>query len=151
MGEAARDPVCGMSVDPARTPHHHVRDGITYHFCGARCVERFVTDPERFLAGSATAPAPVAVEYTCPMHPEIVRPGPGTCPICGMTLEPRTVSLVAEASNPELDDMGRRLWISAALTVPLFLLAMSDLLPGQPVHHPLGHATIPCTHPVLPP
>jgi Cu+-exporting ATPase len=142
MGEAARDPVCGMSVDPARTPHHDVRNGVTYHFCGARCVERFRADPGRFLAPAAPEPAPRATEYTCPMHPEIVRPGPGTCPICGMALEPRAISLDAEESNPELDDMTRRLWISAAFTLPLFLLAMSDLIPGQPVQHALGHRAL---------
>ena len=76
------------------------------------------------------------------MHPEIVRPGPGTCPICGMALEPRAISLDAEESNPELDDMTRRLWISAVFTVPLFLLAMSDLIPGQPVQHALGHRAL---------
>ncbi len=142
MGEAARDPVCGMSVDPARTPHHDVRNGVTYHFCGARCVERFRADPERFLAPAVPQPAPIAAEYTCPMHPEIVRPSPGTCPICGMALEPRAVSLDGEESNPELDDMTRRLWVSAAFTLPLFLLAMSDMLPGQPIQHALGHRAL---------
>src|SRR5262249_52770559 len=108
MAESARDPVCGMIVDPARTPHREVRAGVAYHFCGARCLERFRAEPERFLAPTSRAPAaPVAAEWTCPMHPEIVRPGPGTCPICGMALEPRTVSLDAK-SNPELDDMARR-------------------------------------------
>ena len=76
------------------------------------------------------------------MHPEIVRPGPGSCPICGMALEPRTVSLDAEESNPELDGMGRRLWVSTVFTVPLFLLAMSDVIPGQPVQHALGHGVL---------
>src|SRR5262249_47877089 len=142
MGEAARDPVCGMSVDPARTPHHHVRNGVTYHFCGARCVERFRSDPERFLTPAPTQPAPTAAEYTCPMHPEIVRPGPGTWPICGMALEPRTLPLAAEAPHPELDDMPRRLWIGASFTVPLSRLAMPDLIPGQPIQHALGHRAL---------
>src|SRR5262249_31947085 len=142
MAETARDPVCGMGVDPRRTPHHDVRNGVTYHFCGAGCVERFRADPERFLAPPAAQTAPIVAEYTCPMHPEIVRPGPGTCPICGMALEPRVVSPDAEESNPELDDMTRRLWISAAFTVPLFLLAMSDLIPGQPIQHALGHRAL---------
>ncbi len=142
MGQSARDPVCGMTVDPARTPHQHVRDGVAYHFCGARCLERFRAEPERFLAPAPQAPAPKAAEWTCPMHPEIVRPGPGSCPICGMALEPRTVSLDAEESNPELDGMWRRLWVSAVFTVPLFLLAMSDVIPGQPVQRALGHGVL---------
>ena len=83
----------------------------------------------------ATIAAPVTrTEYVCPMHPEIVRPEPGSCPICGMALEPRTVTL-EDAPNPELVDMTRRFWISAALSLPLFILAMSDMLPGQPLQH----------------
>ena len=84
MGEPAKDPVCGMTVDPDRTPHHQVHDGRTYHFCSARCVERFRAEPTRFLAGAPPAkqpaPASASVEYTCPMHPEIVRDGPGRLP-----------------------------------------------------------------------
>jgi P-type Cu+ transporter len=140
MGEPVKDPVCGMAVDPDRTPHHDVRDDRTYFFCGARCLERFRAEPVRFLDGAApaTTPVPASVEYTCPMHPEVHRPGPGTCPICGMALEPVQVSLEQEESNPELDDMTRRLKIAAIFTVPLFLLAMSDMIPGEPVQHALG-------------
>jgi P-type Cu+ transporter len=106
-------------------------------------------DPEVRQAGPGACPkcgmaldpeiavAPRKVEYTCPMHPEIVRPGPGSCPICGMALEPRTVTAVEE-ENPELRDMTRRFWISVALTVPLVFLAISDMIPGQPVQHALG-------------
>ena len=132
----ARDPVCGMSVDAGRTTHHATHEGREYHFCSERCRSRFVADPAAFLAPSPPAAAPAAddAEYTCPMHPEIVQRGPGTCPLCGMALEPRTVALDDEA-NPELVDMTRRLRVSAVLSVPLFLLAMSDLLPGQPVQH----------------
>ncbi|MGH7770490.1 MAG: HAD-IC family P-type ATPase, partial [Candidatus Binatia bacterium] len=85
------------------------------------------------------APAAPRTEYVCPMHPEIVRPEPGSCPICGMALEPRTVTL-EEQPNPELIDMTRRFWISAVLTAPIFFLAMSDLIPGQPVQRllPIG-------------
>jgi P-type Cu+ transporter len=136
----ARDPVCGMTVDPAKTPHHATHDGREFHFCGARCRSRFVDDPDKFLS-PAPLPAPTdpAAEYTCPMHPEIVQRGPGVCPLCGMALEPRMVSLDGEdAPNPELDDMLRRLRVSAVFTVPLFLLAMSDLLPGAPVQHALS-------------
>jgi len=146
MGELAKDPVCGMTVDPDRTPHHQVHEGRTYHFCGARCLERFRSEPARFLAGAAPAnrpaPASATVEYTCPMHPEVRRMGPGTCPICGMALEPREQSLDQEESNPEIDDMTRRLRIATILTVPLFLLAMSDMIPGEPVQHALGHRAI---------
>src|SRR5918993_2347973 len=82
---------------------------------------------------SPTAPAS-RIEYVCPMHPEIVRDEPGSCPICGMALEPRTATL-DDAPNPELVDMTRRFWISAALSLPLFILAMSDMLPRQPLQH----------------
>jgi len=90
--DAERDPVCGMSVDAAKTPHHAAHDGRDFHFCGARCRTRFVDDPAAFLRpASAAAPTDPAAEYTCPMHPEIVQIGPGACPICGMDLEPRHV------------------------------------------------------------
>jgi Cu+-exporting ATPase len=146
MGEPAKDPVCGMTVDPDRTPHHAVHEGRTFHFCGARCVERFRSQPREFLAGEQSvrhaAPASVSIEYTCPMHPEVRQLGPGTCPICGMALEPREQSLDQEESNPELDDMTRRLGIATLFTVPLVLLAMSDLIPGEPVQHALGQRPI---------
>ena len=94
--------------------------------------------------GMALEPATPAqstrVEWTCPMHPQIVRDQPGTCPICGMALEPRTVSL--EEENPELRDMSRRFWVSVVLTLPVFLLGMSDLLPGQPVQHAISPQTL---------
>ena len=99
-------------------------------------------NPVHGPAGPAAAPSepparplPGAVEYTCPMHPEIVRPGPGTCPICGMALEPRTPLAAVEGPDPELASMQRRLWVSAALTVPLFALAMGAMLPGDPLGH----------------
>jgi Cu+-exporting ATPase len=156
MAEAARDPVCGMTVDPEKTPHHHVHDGVEHHFCGARCRERFAADPEGVLAKAAAAssgghaahgashagaapPADADVEYTCPMHPEVVQRGPGSCRICGMALEPREITLeTLDQPDPELLDMMRRLRVSAVLTVPLFVLAMSDLIPGQPVQHALS-------------
>ena len=86
----ATDPVCGMSVDPATARHRAVHAGANYFFCGSRCLERFTAEPERFLGTGKPAPSPVseAALWTCPMHPEIVRPGPGSCPICGMALEP---------------------------------------------------------------
>ena len=88
------------------------------------------------------APPPAArTEWVCPMHPEIVRDAPGSCPICGMALEPRTVT-AAEEVNPELADMTRRFWVSLVPTVPVFVLSMSEMLPGQPVQHALGAATV---------
>ncbi|MGZ8311295.1 MAG: heavy metal translocating P-type ATPase, partial [Allosphingosinicella sp.] len=137
---AVKDPVCGMTVDPERTAHHEVHDGETHHFCSARCRSRFAADPESFLIATAS-PAPAAVsaepaegvDWTCPMHPEIRRPGPGSCPICGMALEPAEPSL-DEGPNPELIDMTRRFRVSALLAVPLLVLAMGgDLLGWHPL------------------
>jgi Cu+-exporting ATPase len=152
MAEKVSDPVCGMQVDAALARGGSFdHEGKTYHFCGPRCRERFASDPARFLikgapasrdahalhgTHAADAPAdarlPSAREYVCPMHPEVVRSEPGSCPVCGMALEPRTVSL-EEEENPELADMQRRFSVSAALTLPTVVLAMSDLLPGQPL------------------
>jgi Cu+-exporting ATPase len=132
------DPVCGMTVDPDTTPHHAEHAGQRYHFCNPKCRARFVADPDAFLRPKAEAPAgPDTREYTCPMHPEVVQIGPGTCPLCGMALEPREITL-GDEPNPELADMTRRMWGSAVLTAPLFALAMSDLLPGQPLQHRVG-------------
>jgi len=116
--------------------------GERYGFCSTRCREKFAADPERYASERTVASrpptAPIAGDWVCPMHPEIVRPAPGTCPICGMALEPR--SGAADADNPELVDMTRRFWISLVPTVPLFAVAMSEMLPGQPVEHALGSA-----------
>src|SRR5712691_4611163 len=104
--ELATDPVCGMSVDPATARYRAEHAGTAYFFCGARCHERFTADPERFVgAGEPSSPAVVAVggQWTCPMHPEIVRDGPGSCPICGMALEPTTPTAGVE-ENPDLAD-----------------------------------------------
>ena len=172
------DPVCGMTVDPARAAGTVDHAGRTYYFCSRGCAEKFRADPQRYLqprAESATpahaepqppAPAPSAAgavwtcpmhpevrsprpgpcpkcgvalepagppaaaartEWTCPMHPEIVRDAPGACPICGMALEPRTLT-AEEQENPELRDMTRRFWVSAALTLPLFLISMGRMV-----------------------
>src|SRR6185436_19678218 len=99
-GPRLRDPVCGMMV-PADAPLRTTFEGQTYVFCCPRCLERFQADPRAFLSGAAPAPGTAASEWTCPMHPEIVRPGPGACPICGMALEPRTITATPEVS-PEL-------------------------------------------------
>ena len=126
----ARDPVCGMSVDPATALHRAEHAGRAYFFCGARCRERFLADPERFTtgdrAGERLSGTPVAagMKWTCPMHPEIVRDGPGACPICGMALEPMMPAGDEDAENPELRDMTRRFWVAAALSAPLLALAM---------------------------
>ncbi|HYJ87533.1 MAG TPA: heavy metal translocating P-type ATPase [Pyrinomonadaceae bacterium] len=185
---ASIDPVCGMTVDPKSAAGSHEYKGTVYYFCSTHCVQKFREDPERFLnksagpvmmqpigigrtkskqvvqpaentgsiytcpmhpevrqnkpgscpkCGMALEPLTVAgprtkTEYTCPMHPEIVRDAPGSCPLCGMALEPRTISLDDE-ENPELRDMQRRFWLSAGLSVPVFAIGMSDLIPGQPL------------------
>ena len=121
------DPVCGMRVDPARAAGHWEYKGATYHFCAVACLERFKKEPERYLNPEPPAPPAAGVEYTCPMHPEVVQIGPGSCPKCGMALEPRTATL--EEDTSELRGMSRRFWISAALTAPL-LLAMFMELPA---------------------
>ena len=119
------DPVCGMTVDPAKTPHHAHHAGQDYHFCSAKCRERFEARPEVFL-GESPPPTPQGskdVIYTCPMHPQIEQIGPGTCPICGMTLEPKEVTLLDGPSDEYLD-MRRRFIVSTILTVPLALVVM---------------------------
>jgi Cu+-exporting ATPase len=132
---AVIDPVCGMTVEPATAAGSHAHAGQTYYFCSLHCRDRFAADPARYLApapGAPSPPKPPAApggQWTCPMHPEIVRDGPGSCPICGMALEPRLVT-ADEDRNPELADMTRRFWVSLAATVPLLVLAMGSMLPA---------------------
>jgi Cu+-exporting ATPase len=137
------DPVCGMTVDPEHAAGSVEYQGQTYYFCSTHCVHRFRGNPEAFLNKPAVQPVGITRQppaeppkanqkYTCPMHPEIIRDGPGSCPICGMALEPVTVSLEQE-ENHELKDMTRRFWIAVVLTIPVFALGMSDLIPGQPL------------------
>ena len=102
----AVDPVCGMTVDPGGAAGFVVHAGTTYHFCSRGCVEKFQADPQRYLAKSAPEPAHSAAKYTCPMHPEIVRDSPGTCPKCGMALEPMMVQAESE-DDSELRAMTR--------------------------------------------
>jgi len=186
------DPICDMTVDPAKAAGKFDYEGATYVFCSVHCQKLFESDPAKYLAAAKarqTAPSTTAgagqqhvhqvdakpdssnaiytcpmdpevrqkgagacpkcgmalepldigaaltkIEYTCPMHPEIVSDVPGSCPKCGMALEPRTVTLTEE-KNPELDDMTRRFWIGATLSIPVLLVAMSDMIPGQPLHH----------------
>ncbi|WP_184153915.1 heavy metal translocating P-type ATPase [Sphingobium lignivorans] len=132
MNEAdVKDPVCGMTVDPARTAHHARHGGKTYHFCSAGCRSKFIAEPARYL-GPPAAPAavPKGTIWTCPMHPEIRQDHPGACPICGMALEPATVTADSGPSH-ELIDMTRRFWIGLALAIPVFILEMgAHLFPG---------------------
>ena len=127
----AIDPVCGMTVDPSKTAHHAAQGGTEYHFCSAGCLAKFTADPAKYLSGgpSADALASPGAMWTCPMHPEIRRDGPGTCPICGMALEPEEPSL-DDKPNPELVDFTRRWWVSAVLAVPLLILTMGSELFG---------------------
>ena len=127
------DPVCGMTVR-ADSPHHFRYDGVDRRFCSAGCRTKFAADPLRYLAPepAKAGPVPEGAVYTCPMHPEVVRDGPGSCPICGMALEP-VAPTGEEEENPELRDMTRRFWFGAALTLPLVVVSMGDLLPGQPI------------------
>ena len=125
---AAIDPVCGMRVDPATARHRASHKGQDYFFCSGRCRERFEAEPEKFLQPKQPEPAaPAGAIYTCPMHPEVRQVGPGSCPICGMALEPEQVSL-DDAPDPELADMTRRFWIALALTLPVFAIEMGGHL-----------------------
>ena len=129
MSDMEKDAVCGMQVDPVRAAATTDYDGKTYYFCGKGCLERFRADPDAFLSPVPHVDAAVSdATYTCPMHPEIVRDHPDACPICGMVLEPRTVT-IEEGPNPELVDMSRRLGASAALTGPLLIGAMGGFIP----------------------
>jgi P-type Cu+ transporter len=175
MGSAAGkvvDPVCGMTISAGKAAGTSVHRGTTYYFCNPGCLQKFKADPERYhpkrteqlpdrteqteytcpmdpeirqsgpgtcpkcgmaLEPATFVPPQAKIEYTCPMHPEIVRTEPGSCPICGMALEPREVT--AEEVNPELVQMTRRFWVSVALTVPIFALMISEMLPGKPLKH----------------
>ncbi|MGY4449142.1 Cu+-exporting ATPase [Bradyrhizobium sp. i1.3.1] len=125
------DPVCGMTVDPATSKHHHTHHGETFHFCSAGCRTKFAADPAKYLVREkAPEPEmPAGTIYTCPMHPEIRQVGPGSCPICGMALEPEVASLET-GPNPELADMTRRFWIGGALALPAVVLEMGGHLAG---------------------
>ncbi len=133
------DPVCGMQVLPEKAAASVEHAGRTWYFCCQSCKTKFETEPGKY-DGSRAVPlvrigtptqAAGPAQYTCPMHPQIVRDGPGACPICGMALEPRTVT--AAAANPELISMTRRLWVSTLLTLPLLAIMISGLLPGHPL------------------
>ena len=165
------DPVCGMTV-PETSPHRTSHQGQEYFFCSAGCVTRFRADPDHYLKNPRTSPvahhppppprgpgaavvrdpadgAETRVKYTCPMHPEVVRDGPGSCPICGMALEPMGVPAGPEGPDPELRDMTRRFWVAVVFTVPGVILAMGHLIPGDPLSALLGHGVRPLVELVL--
>jgi P-type Cu+ transporter len=162
METMERDPVCGMAVDPARAAATAAHAGKARYFCSTGCAAKFRADPAKYLSnqpvigpqahggfvqlgGATTAAVRPAAElhaatpgpYTCPMHPEIVRPGTGSCPLCGMTLEPRTAAR-DEGPDEELVSMTRRFWTSVGLAIPVVVLGMSDLIPGQFVRQVLS-------------
>ncbi|MGH6855512.1 MAG: heavy metal translocating P-type ATPase, partial [Aestuariivirga sp.] len=124
----AIDPVCGMTVNPGTTAHRADHKGRTYYFCSAGCKTKFQTNPANYLDKTAEPVVPGAI-YTCPMHPEIRQEGPGSCPICGMALEPLAVT-ADSGPNHELIDMTRRLWIGAGLAIPVLVLEMGGHLTG---------------------
>ena len=129
LDKTVTDPVCGMTVDPATTPYRYQYQDRTYYFCSANCQTKFAADPTRYL-GDKAAPVQAVSEgtiYTCPMHPEIRQAGPGTCPICGMALEP-AMATADTGPNAELVDMTRRFWIGLVLTLPVFVLEMGSHL-----------------------
>ncbi|MEA2992545.1 MAG: P-type Cu+ transporter, partial [Alphaproteobacteria bacterium] len=128
--KTALDPVCGMNVDPHATAHRAEHQGHPYYFCSAGCRSKFVADPQKYLGGKIqTQPVAEGAIYTCPMHPQIRQAGPGSCPICGMALEPELASADAEP-NPELVDMTSRFWIGLVLALPVVVLEMGGHLMG---------------------
>ena len=140
-----------MTVDPEKAAGSVSHRGQAYFFCSTQCVEKFRKDPESFIqdvrsptvseSASSRSASPDKVEYTCPMHPEIVRDGPGSCPICGMALEPRAITL-EDDENPELRDMTRRFWVSVVLSIPVFVMGMGDFLPGRPFERIVSPETL---------
>jgi P-type Cu+ transporter len=149
VAQKVKDPVCGMFVNPDSAAGSFEYAGETYYFCNPHCLHKFRESPERFVRdeprvpltdsldpGLTTISSTDKIEYTCPMHPEIVRDAPGFCPICGMALEPRVAT--GEEENAELLDMKRRFWVSTLFTLPLFALAMSEFISGDPVRMTIG-------------
>src|SRR5712692_1055579 len=139
VSQPAKDPVCGMTVDPLRAAGSYQHGGKTWYFCSLHCLEKFQADPAIFTGESrppspAPATAAAGTTYTCPMHPEVVRNGPGACPICGMALEPKIVSLDQE-ENSELIDMRRRFWTSVILTAQILFVAMGEMITGPTAVH----------------
>lgn len=136
--DTVRDPVCGMEVDPHTAKHRAEHGGHPYYFCSDGCRTKFVADPAAYLTERAPPPVIEGAIYTCPMHPQVRQVGPGSCPICGMALEPELAS-AETGPNPELADMSRRFWIGFILTLPVFALEMGGHLTG--LHQWLGQQT----------
>ncbi len=138
--DTAKDPVCGMTVAIGPETRHAEFEDEAFHFCSEKCQTKFNADPWFYASGRATGrkkAAPADVQYTCPMHPEIIRDVPGACPICGMALEPM---LPSDEPSDELTDFTRRMWISAAAAVPLIILTMGEFV-ALPVRDWIGHQT----------
>ena len=127
--DRAVDPVCGMTVDPHTAKHRADHHGHTYYFCSAGCRTKFINDPQKYLGSRQPEPVAEGAIYTCPMHPQIRQVGPGSCPICGMALEPELAGSNT-GPNPELVDMTRRFWIGLVLTIPVFVLEMGAHIAG---------------------
>ena len=123
------DPVCKMLVRPSTAAGAHEHGGETYYFCAVSCKDKFILDPQKYLDPKVEIPLPLDTEYTCPMHPEIVQIGPGSCPKCGMALEPKEISL-DDTPDHEYIDMKRRFAVCTALTLPVFVLAMGEMFPA---------------------
>jgi Cu+-exporting ATPase len=142
------DPVCGMTVQPSIAAGSYEYQGKTHYFCATSCLTKFQQDPAYYLIPPeqrapriTPVPAGGVVEYICPMDPEVLETKPGACRICGMALEPKVVS-AEEVGNPELDDMSRRFWSCLGPAAAVMLLAMSDMIPGMPLQHPVGGAAL---------
>ena len=127
-GAAATDPVCGMTVDPQTSKHRFDYRGQAFHFCCTGCREKFAADPEKYLTHAEAPPVPAGAIWTCPMHPEVRQDHPGSCPICGMALEP-ILPTAETGESPELRDMRRRFWGALALSIPVVVLAMGGYVP----------------------
>jgi P-type Cu+ transporter len=133
------DPVCGMVIDPAKASETITVDGQEYYFCSDKCAGKFRADPQAYLSPKEPEDVDSDAIYTCPMHPEVRQVGPGSCPKCGMNLEP--VDATVEQDDSELRDMTKRFWISVVFTLPLLVISMGNLLPGQPIDKIMGHTT----------
>jgi P-type Cu+ transporter len=150
------DPVCGMQVEPGSARGSSLHDGVNYYFCSPHCRTAFDRDPARYLHQPDAAPHSRAAQaqaadgaiYTCPMHPEVRQQGSGACPICGMALEPEVASATSD-ENPELTDMSRRFWVCLLPAAAVMLIAMSGMVPGQPLHHAVGPGVLPWLELVL--
>lgn len=148
-GESHKDPVCGMNVSPERAKHIHKHAGETYYFCNPKCLDKFKADPARYLEPPPRQEVPAmhtgvvadAREYTCPMHPEVLQVGPGSCPLCGMALEPVEIS-AEEEENPELAQMSRRFWVALPLAAVVIVLGMSEMIPGRPIQRAIGESAV---------